>query len=106
MPHRPCIAAQVLRRSHSPEDIGSAIRVYDVETFSPRCGEKALVAIEWSNSLAMFRSIEDLQEALRGTRYFASRGLATTICLALELGRPLFLEGDAGSGQTEVANVL
>src|SRR5207245_4821090 len=53
-----------------------------------------------------FRSIEDLQEALRGKRYFASRGLATTIFLALELGRPLFLEGDAGVGKTEVAKVL
>jgi MoxR-like ATPase len=53
-----------------------------------------------------FRSIEDLQEALRGKRYFASRGLATTMYLALELGRPLFLEGDAGVGKTEVAKVL
>ena len=54
----------------------------------------------------MFRSIDELQEALRGKRYFASRGLATTMFLALELGRPLFLEGDAGVGKTEVAKVL
>lgn len=53
-----------------------------------------------------FRSIDDLQEALRGKRYFASRGLATTIYLALRLGRPLFLEGEAGVGKTEVAKVL
>jgi MoxR-like ATPase len=54
----------------------------------------------------MFRSIDELQEALRGRRYFASRGLATTAFLALKLGRPLFLEGDAGVGKTEVAKVL
>ena len=53
-----------------------------------------------------FRSIDDLHEALRGKRYFASRGLTTTIFLALRLGRPLFLEGEAGVGKTEVAKVL
>jgi MoxR-like ATPase len=53
-----------------------------------------------------FASIDALQEALRGKRYFASRGLATTIFLALRLGRPLFLEGEAGVGKTEVAKVL
>src|SRR6266516_2449066 len=52
------------------------------------------------------RSIDELQEALRGKRYFASRGLATTMFLALQLRRPLFLEGDAGVGKTEVAKVL
>jgi len=51
-------------------------------------------------------SIDDLQAALGGKRYFASRGLATTIYLALRLGRPLFLEGEAGVGKTEVAKVL
>src|SRR5260370_8667331 len=54
----------------------------------------------------MYRSIDALQEALRGKRYFASRGLATTMYLALRLQRPLFLEGDAGVGKTEVAKVL
>ena len=53
-----------------------------------------------------FPSIDDLHEALRGKRYFASRGLTTTIFLALRLGRPLFLEGEAGVGKTEVAKVL
>jgi MoxR-like ATPase len=53
-----------------------------------------------------FASIDDLQEALRSKRYYASRGLATTMFLALKLGRPLFLEGDAGVGKTEVAKVL
>ena len=51
-------------------------------------------------------SIEDLQHALSAKRYFASRGLATTLFLALRLNRPLFLEGEAGVGKTEVAKVL
>ena len=51
-------------------------------------------------------SIESLQDALSARRYFASRGLATTLFLALRLNRPLFLEGEAGVGKTEVAKVL
>jgi MoxR-like ATPase len=51
-------------------------------------------------------SIDELQQALRGRRYYADRGLATTIFLALTLGKPLFLEGEAGVGKTEVAKVL
>ena len=54
----------------------------------------------------MIQSIDDLQNAFRSKRYFASRGLATTAFLALRLGRPLFLEGEAGVGKTEVAKVL
>lgn len=54
----------------------------------------------------MIQSIDTLQSALRDKRYFASRGLATTAYLALKLGRPLFLEGEAGVGKTEVAKVL
>ncbi len=53
-----------------------------------------------------FDSIDALQAALRGRRYFAGRGLATSIHLALKLSRPLFLEGEAGTGKTEVAKVL
>jgi MoxR-like ATPase len=52
------------------------------------------------------RSIDDVQQALRERRYLASRGLATSVYLALKLGRPLFLEGEAGVGKTEVAKVL
>jgi len=54
----------------------------------------------------IFPTIDALLDALRGRRYFASRGLATTIFLALRLGRPLFLEGETGVGKTEVAKVL
>ncbi len=51
-------------------------------------------------------SIEELQRLLRDELYIADRGLATTVYLALELGRPLFLEGEAGVGKTEIAKVL
>ncbi|MFQ5791949.1 MAG: AAA family ATPase [Acidobacteriota bacterium] len=53
-----------------------------------------------------FESIDQLQTALRDELYIAERGLATSIFLALKLGRPLFLEGEAGVGKTEVAKVL
>ncbi|MDX1686714.1 MAG: MoxR family ATPase [Candidatus Promineifilaceae bacterium] len=54
----------------------------------------------------MFDSIESLQEALQRQRYVAERGLATAIFLAGKLQRPLFLEGEAGVGKTEVAKVV
>ena len=38
--------------------------------------------------------------------YIADRSLATTLFLALKMGRPLFLEGEAGVGKTEIAKVL
>ena len=52
------------------------------------------------------QSIDDLQVALREHEYVADRGLATAIFLSLNLGRPLFLEGEAGVGKTEVAKVV
>src|SRR5947207_1395096 len=55
---------------------------------------------------AQFSSIDKLQTALRDHNYVADRGLATAIYLALKLQRPLFLEGEAGVGKTEVAKVM
>ena len=54
----------------------------------------------------MFNSIEDIQNGLLSQNYVARRDLATIIYLALKLGKPLFLEGEAGVGKTEVAKVL
>jgi len=51
-------------------------------------------------------SLEELQAALAEHGYLADEGLATAIFLALELQRPLLLEGEAGVGKTEVAKVL
>jgi MoxR-like ATPase len=53
-----------------------------------------------------FESIETVQAALAGERYFADRGIATTVFLGKRLGKPLFLEGEAGVGKTEIAKVL
>jgi MoxR-like ATPase len=53
-----------------------------------------------------FVSVEELQGSLRDQAYLADRGLATAIYLALSLGKPLLLEGEAGVGKTEVAKVL
>ncbi len=53
-----------------------------------------------------FETIEALQERLEAERYVAERGLATALYLAIKLRRPLFLEGEAGVGKTEVAKVL
>jgi MoxR-like ATPase len=51
-------------------------------------------------------SVEDVRDALADHQYLADEGLATAIFLALTLHRPLFLEGEAGVGKTEVAKVL
>jgi MoxR-like ATPase len=56
--------------------------------------------------VSAIESVDDLQRALHDRRYIADRGLATAIFLALKIGRPLFLEGEAGVGKTEVAKVL
>ena len=52
------------------------------------------------------QSIDQVQAALRRQLYIADRSLATSIYLALKLGKPLFLEGEAGVGKTEIAKVL
>jgi MoxR-like ATPase len=51
-------------------------------------------------------SIEDVQSALAETGYVCSRALATVVFLSLKLGRPLFLEGEAGTGKTEIAKAI
>ena len=51
-------------------------------------------------------SIEDTLALLNRGNYIADRSLATTLFLALKMGKPLFLEGEAGVGKTEIAKVL
>jgi len=53
-----------------------------------------------------FADVDDLQGALARHAYLADGGLTTAIYLALSLGKPLLLEGEAGVGKTEVAKVL
>ncbi len=55
---------------------------------------------------ALPTSIDATLDLLRRGGYVADRSLATPLFLALSLGRPLFLEGEAGVGKTEIAKVL
>lgn len=54
----------------------------------------------------MLSSVEEVAAALERERYVADRGLAVTLFLALRLGKPLFVEGEAGVGKTEIAKAL
>ncbi len=58
------------------------------------------------SELDSIKTIADLQIKLGETLYVADRGLSTAIFLSLKLERPLFLEGEAGVGKTEVAKAL
>jgi MoxR-like ATPase len=51
-------------------------------------------------------NVSELAELLAGQRYIADDSLATTLYLALALGKPVLLEGEAGVGKTEVAKAL
>lgn len=51
-------------------------------------------------------SVDAVVDMLRGGNYVADRSLSTALYLALKLGRPLFLEGEAGVGKTEIGKVL
>ena len=51
-------------------------------------------------------SIDDVQQMLAAQSYVCGRPLATVLFLALRLGRPLFLEGEAGTGKTEIAKAI
>jgi MoxR-like ATPase len=56
-------------------------------------------AVAWS-------SIDEVADGLARERYVADRALAVTLYLALRLGKPLFVEGEAGVGKTEIAKAL
>jgi MoxR-like ATPase len=55
---------------------------------------------------ALPKSIDEAQKLLSGGDYVADRSLATSLFLAVAMKRPLFLEGEAGTGKTEIAKVL
>ncbi|MQA29347.1 MAG: AAA domain-containing protein [Luteitalea sp.] len=57
-------------------------------------------------ALALPESIDELQQQLARQHYVADRALSVSAYLALKLKRPLFLEGEAGVGKTEVAKAL
>ena len=55
---------------------------------------------------AIPKSVDATQALLADADYVAERSLAASVYLSLKLGRPLFLEGEAGVGKTEIAKVL
>src|SRR5258708_4226841 len=55
---------------------------------------------------ALPTSVDAMLELLTSRGYLAERALATVTYLSLRMGRPLFLEGEAGVGKTEIAKVL
>ena len=59
-----------------------------------------------SKQTALPESVDATETLLAAGAYVADRSLATALYLALKLGRPLFLEGEAGVGKTEIAKVL
>lgn len=56
--------------------------------------------------MTTIHSIDDVQAMLAGQNYVCGRALATVTFLSLRLGRPLFLEGEAGTGKTEIAKAI
>jgi MoxR-like ATPase len=56
--------------------------------------------------MPLIESVDTLEAALAAERYIAERDLTVPVFLALQLRRPLFLEGEAGVGKTEIAKVL
>jgi MoxR-like ATPase len=56
--------------------------------------------------ISLPQSIDATVELMAKADYIADRSLATVLYLALRMGRPLFVEGDAGTGKTEIAKVL
>src|SRR5438552_16460035 len=56
--------------------------------------------------MSAFRTIDDLDGALRAVDYLPDRGLSTALFLSLALEKPVLLEGEAGVGKTEAAKAL
>jgi MoxR-like ATPase len=72
----------------------------------PFSGRKTRDPVKQAPSHRLPESIDDTVSLLAAADYLADRSLATVLFLALRMGRPLFLEGEAGVGKTEVAKVL
>ncbi len=73
---------------------------------TPAPSRRRLAAQPEEPPLTLPLSIEAVQDMLAGQDYVCGRPLATVAFLALRLGRPLFLEGEAGTGKTEIAKAI
>jgi len=66
--------------------------------------QAALTSVSMTNSLP--QSIDQTSALLSSAGYVADRALAVSVFLSLRMGKPLFLEGEPGTGKTEIAKVL
>jgi MoxR-like ATPase len=70
------------------------------------CAPEPAIAAAFNAMIKLPKSIDDTAALLARADYVAERSLATALFLALKMERPLFLEGEAGVGKTEIAKVL
>ena len=86
---------------------GLPILVFNTEWWVDHCTVTCSnVVSKKGKRMINFQSIEAVQEGLARNGYVCGRALATVVFLSLKLGRPLFLEGEAGVGKTEIAKTL
>ena len=71
-----------------------------------RAAVTTIAPMNKSSPRALPASIDATVDLLAEAEYLADRSLATVLFLALRMGRPIFLEGEAGVGKTEIAKVL
>ena len=99
--------ARPARASHAVSRLGfgtPAVPAYIFRWFHASPARK----VQFVNTTprALPSSIDKTLDLLADADYLADRSLATVLFLALRMGRPLFLEGEAGVGKTEIAKVL
>jgi MoxR-like ATPase len=74
---------------------------------TPAAAEGLMVVERRQEGIGMaMETIDAVQAALARQGYVCGRALATVVFLSLRLGRPLFLEGEAGTGKTEIAKAI
>src|SRR5689334_4691700 len=73
---------------------------------APGSMPSTLSAAAFAKPAPLPQSVDETLALLERGQYVADRSLATAVHLALSLKRPLFLEGEAGVGKTEIAKVL
>src|SRR6476659_9990885 len=83
----------------------SGLYLLPVSSRLPRIGGEKVPFVNKA-PISLPSSIDKTLDLLASADYLADRSLATVLFLALRMGRPLFLEGEAGVGKTEIAKVL
>ena len=99
--------------SNKPNPLAAKPGTKGIDPRGPRFGAtitsvllSIVVGLGLDTAAALPTSIDAVETLLAGQGYVASRALATVVFLSLKLGRPLFLEGEAGTGKTEIAKTL